>query len=493
MSEHVRDLLSSYVDGALGSADRERVNAHLPECKECSDELEGLRKVSKMVSSLPQKDLPPGFMDRLKAKIEKSEEKPASFSLPFGWTTLSIPVRAAAFAATGILVCLITFREVKFRLAPAVLPYEDGVGGIAPMSAGMDTDVDRYMANQAASGARSRGDWSGLEQSVQSAPEASSKEDSGFLRRKMEAMKSLDLKYSKKGLRRMGSPMSAEAARGSAGSGDNSNEELQSFLQAERKRLGIQEIIPPSAAPDPRGAEPGLPMPPQPQGDAWEGVPDHPMSREEAMQGVRRMASNLSRMNENYRWQKNPTVPMDTGFTSKPKMLAAKDQSKPLGEKEAPPAKAADHLTSPLADKGGGLAAASLSDSFAMVKKEKAVRKPLYWTRSWSNKQGGMGTAGGAVIRRPDHFQDLWSRVKFEPALPAVDFNKDMIVAVFAERSETESRSVEVVSLVEEDGRLFIRFRVKTDESPNAVKPTDPYHIVIVPVRDLPYTFTQVE
>ena len=472
MSEHVRDLLSSYVDGALPSADRERVDAHLPGCKECSEELEGLRKVSKMVSSLPSKELPSGFMDRLMARM-KEEAKPASagFALPFSLPKFSPPMRLAAFAATGVAVCLVVFGEVKHRLAPSVLPYEAGVEGAASLQSAMDAVTPM---------------------SSQGADMLAGKQDLSFMQG-AESEKSLDLKWAKRSLRRMGSPVAEGSVRGSAG-GTGSNEKLQGFLQEERKRMGIQEIIPPSAQPS---ADPGtgLAMPPGPQGNAWEGVPDRPLSREEAMSGVRQMASNLSRMNENYRWQKNPTVPMDTGFSSKPKMLASKNASQPMGTIEADPAKTAEHLTSPLPEaKGGaGVAAASLSDSFALVKKEKSARKPLYWTRTWSNRQGGMGTAGGAVIRRPDHFQDLWGRVKFEPALPAVDFNKDMVVAVFAERSETQSRSVEIVSLVEEDGRIFIRFRVKTDESPGAVKPTDPYHIVIVPVRDLQYTFTQVD
>ncbi|MFA5138556.1 MAG: zf-HC2 domain-containing protein [Elusimicrobiota bacterium] len=493
MSEHVRDLLSSYVDGALPAADRARVDKHLHGCKQCSEELEGLKKVSKMVSSLPRKELPPGFMDRLKAKMKAEEKKPAAstgFSLPFSLPKLSVPMRVAAFAATGVLVCLITFREIKFRMAPSILP--DSMDLAAPMTAGAaDTEVDRYMASQSAAGARERGMWSGLEQSAENAG-ASVKEDLNSLRRKLETRGVLDLKFAKKSLRRIGAPVAAEAARGSADM-TSSNEDLQGFLQNERRRMGIQEIIPPSAAPDPKEVSPGLAMPPGPQGNAWEGVPDRPMSREEAMAGVRQMASNLSRMNENYRWQKNPTVPMDTGFSSKPKILASKSKSQPLGAKEGAPAKTADHLTSPLAEAKGGGAAVASGDSFAFVKKETLVRRPLYWTRTWSNRQGGMGTAGGAVIRRPDHFEDLWSRVKFEPALPPVDFNKNMVVAVFAEHSETESRSVEIVSLIEEDGRIFIRFRVKTDESAGAVKPTDPYHVVIVPASDLPYTFTQVD
>jgi anti-sigma factor RsiW len=466
MSEHVRDLLSSYADGALSSADRERVDEHLHGCKECSEELAALKKVSKMVSSLPQKELPPGFMDRIKARMTE-EEKPAGFALPFAIPRLSLPMKVAAFAATGILVCLVTFREVKFRLAPSML---DSEGRISAMYAGS------ALYDQPAQGAGS------FERAAPVEAEAGYRGASRRLARQhlLQRLPKGD------GVRLMGSPVAADAARGEA---SRSNEELQGFLQDERKRMGIQEILQPSAAP---AADPRAGMAPGPQGDAWEGVPDRPLSREEAMAGVRKMASNLSRMNENYRWQKSPTVPMDPGFSSKPKMLASKESSQPLVEKEAAPAKAANHLTSPLASGAGGTIA-SQSDSFILVKKEAPVRRPLYWTRTWSSRQGGMGTAGGAVIRRPDDFEDLWSRVKFEPALPPVDFNKDMVVAVFAEHSETESRSLQIVSLIEEDGRIYIRFRVKTDESASAVKPTDPYHIVIVPASDLPYTFTQVD
>jgi hypothetical protein len=40
---------------------------------------------------------------------------------------------------------------------------------------------------------------------------------------------------------------------------------------------------------------------------------------------------------------------------------------------------------------------------------------------------------------------------------------------------------------------MLIRFRSKTDDSPSAVKPSAPYHVVIVPASALPFDFIQVQ
>jgi len=73
-----------------------------------------------------------------------------------------------------------------------------------------------------------------------------------------------------------------------------------------------------------------------------------------------------------------------------------------------------------------------------------------------------------------------------------VDFGDEMALAVFGERSDEKSRSIEIVSVTEEDGRVVIRFRIRIDESASAPKPSAPYHVATVPASELPFDFVQV-
>ncbi|MEK7744013.1 MAG: zf-HC2 domain-containing protein, partial [Elusimicrobiota bacterium] len=107
--EHPKDSLSPYLDGALSEEERGRVDEHLRACADCAAHLEGLRSVSKLVSSLPKKPLPTGFLQRLNRRAAAPQESPFTLWLPAG------PARMAAFAATGILVSLIAYREVRFQ------------------------------------------------------------------------------------------------------------------------------------------------------------------------------------------------------------------------------------------------------------------------------------------------------------------------------------------------------------------------------------------
>ncbi|MBI2362671.1 MAG: zf-HC2 domain-containing protein [Elusimicrobia bacterium] len=113
MSAHPdKDLLAAHADGAAPEADRAGLESHLGACDACRREVDGFKSVSKLVAGLPQAELPVGFMTRL-------ERRRRAGSAPAAVPVWGIPpMRLAAFAATGILVGFIFFREVRYRLAP---------------------------------------------------------------------------------------------------------------------------------------------------------------------------------------------------------------------------------------------------------------------------------------------------------------------------------------------------------------------------------------
>ncbi len=67
-AKHEKDRLSEYIDEELPAAEAARVREHLSKCAECKEELGALKHVAKAVSSLPKKELPPGFIARLHSR-----------------------------------------------------------------------------------------------------------------------------------------------------------------------------------------------------------------------------------------------------------------------------------------------------------------------------------------------------------------------------------------------------------------------------------------
>lgn len=534
--EHVKDLLSGYLDEALSGEERGRVDAHLAACKGCREELDGLRGISKMLASLPKKDLPPGFLTRLNARRRAAESKGA----PLAW--LPISPKAAAFAAAALVAMVVCMNEVRYRLAPSLLGEEPEERSAAPLTEAEELDRELARRKRALDAESSwRGVLAGAEQgagpamsmsAARSAPSAgaargaAAQRDTAYFAAKTdsaaeaapealkkEAAKDLSVPSAplKAKLRSDGSPVGE--VPGKQGPSMSSNESIYAFLQKEKSKMGIREIIPPSSQPDvQRPIEPTSPAPLSPQqeqnlgmltqggagGNAAGELPDRPLSREEAMVAMRSMATGLSRMNDDYRWKTRPSVPLEATEKAKPRLLAKAQASRPIGQ-EPPAASAAparaDNLTAPLPSETKGLASddGNSMDRLGMVRKPSAPKRALRIQRSWSAVQGGMGAAGGAVLRRLEDWTDMWSRTRFAPELPAVDFGKEMAVAVFGERSDEKSRSVEIVSVTEEEDRLLIRFRVKTDESASAPKPSSPLHVVLVQTSDLPFEFVQVQ
>jgi anti-sigma factor RsiW len=67
VSDHAGDALSALVDGELTPEEEEAVRAHVVECPECAEELEGIRRSRRVVRLLPAVDVPDDVTARLLA------------------------------------------------------------------------------------------------------------------------------------------------------------------------------------------------------------------------------------------------------------------------------------------------------------------------------------------------------------------------------------------------------------------------------------------
>ena len=61
------ELVTSYLEGALPAADRERFDAHIATCDGCDRYLDQIRATVRTLASLPEHSLPAQARDRLLA------------------------------------------------------------------------------------------------------------------------------------------------------------------------------------------------------------------------------------------------------------------------------------------------------------------------------------------------------------------------------------------------------------------------------------------
>ncbi len=106
MSRHVSDMLSAYIDGALGVRDVERVNAHLETCPQCLQEHKGLQGVRGLLRSLPDPTPRPGFLDRVQWRLQReaAQHHRSSLASRFLSGFQVTPVRLAMAASALVLI-----------------------------------------------------------------------------------------------------------------------------------------------------------------------------------------------------------------------------------------------------------------------------------------------------------------------------------------------------------------------------------------------------
>ncbi|MBN1571985.1 MAG: protease complex subunit PrcB family protein [Deltaproteobacteria bacterium] len=100
-----------------------------------------------------------------------------------------------------------------------------------------------------------------------------------------------------------------------------------------------------------------------------------------------------------------------------------------------------------------------------------------------------------AVFYDADAFSSFFKKnyigVTPAPKIPEVDFKKDMVVAVSPGPRMSGGYDVEIVEIVEMEGKLVVEIRY-SEPGPSAIVTTaitQPHHIVSTPKRDLPVVF----
>lgn len=111
----LRRQLSAYVDGELRPEEVREVNAHLPGCAECRDELAQLRRLKHLLQHVPEVDPAPEVWERLRTRLA-GEGRPAIVADLLEAIRAAFRRPAVAAAAAMLVVILVALPLVKGRL-----------------------------------------------------------------------------------------------------------------------------------------------------------------------------------------------------------------------------------------------------------------------------------------------------------------------------------------------------------------------------------------
>lgn len=97
--------------------------------------------------------------------------------------------------------------------------------------------------------------------------------------------------------------------------------------------------------------------------------------------------------------------------------------------------------------------------------------------------ESNVDAARQSVARTNAEWTALWKAHEFDRPLPAVNFSREMVVAVFMGSRPTAGFAIEVVSATEQSGALVVKYRETAPprDALTAQILTAPFHIVAVP------------
>ncbi len=122
------------------------------------------------------------------------------------------------------------------------------------------------------------------------------------------------------------------------------------------------------------------------------------------------------------------------------------------------------------------------------------VHKPMLRTID-KGTESNVDDAKTVVVRDAAAWKKLWQGHAPDRALPAVDFSREMVVAVFMGSRTTSGYDVAIQGTREEGGALVVAYRetAPAREVMTAQVITSPYHIAAVPVRSGDVRFEKIK
>jgi len=115
--------------------------------------------------------------------------------------------------------------------------------------------------------------------------------------------------------------------------------------------------------------------------------------------------------------------------------------------------------------------------------------------QEWKGYHCGYTEPSTLVIQTEDGWKEVWQRVHRlrlpRPELPQIDFQKEMIIAVFMGKRSSGGYDIEIVRITETREEILVDVKEK-EPPPGSLRTmalTQPYHIVVIRRSPLPVRF----
>ena len=106
--------------------------------------------------------------------------------------------------------------------------------------------------------------------------------------------------------------------------------------------------------------------------------------------------------------------------------------------------------------------------------------------REWKGIRCGYKEPLRLVIKSEDQWKEVWEKVhRFRlptPELPVVDFEKEMVIAVFMGERKSGGYEIEIKKIAERENKIFVEVEEKEppSDSVQTMALTQPYHLIVI-------------
>lgn len=113
----------------------------------------------------------------------------------------------------------------------------------------------------------------------------------------------------------------------------------------------------------------------------------------------------------------------------------------------------------------------------------------------WKGYHCGYTEPSRLVIKAEDRWKEVWGKVHRlrlpRPELPEIDFEKEMVVAVFMGMRKSGGYEIEIIKITktEEEIVAVVKEKESPSDSLQTMALTQPYHIVVIKRSSLPVRF----
>ncbi len=121
----VKELLIEYFDGTLDKHTKALVQKHLSACKDCSDELAGLKAYKNSLDSLETVTAPADFLEKVHERLEKRTGLKKLLQTIFVPVQLKVPLEVAGAVAAAAAVIFVL--RVQLQPRPEQIAYAPSV------------------------------------------------------------------------------------------------------------------------------------------------------------------------------------------------------------------------------------------------------------------------------------------------------------------------------------------------------------------------------